>query len=241
MNDVANGIDLTTVGEPEPSPRLSRRNMMIGGVMLATAGLAYTRQPKPIPPVLGKTKLDTLIPNKIGRWTYETTSGLVLPPRDQLSERIYDQLVTRVYSAPDGTGVMLLIAYSGRQDGMLQVHRPEVCYPASGYTLTEAANHDIPVGPDFALPTRFIVAEGLSRTEQLIYWTRIGPSFPTGWLSQRRAVIDENLKGYIPDGVLVRMSAIANGNTSLTPIFDEFTRELIRSVPAKTRQILIGR
>jgi EpsI family protein len=240
MNDATN-INLGTIGEPDKSPGMSRRNMLVGGAMLATAALCYTRQPQPIPSVLGKTKLDSLIPNTIGRWTYETASGLVLPPRDQLSERIYDQLVTRVYSAPDGTGVMLLIAYSGRQDGMLQVHRPEVCYPASGYSLTESTDHPIPINAGFTLPTRFIVAEGLSRTEQLIYWTRIGPSFPTGWLSQRRAVIDENIKGHIPDGVLVRMSAIANGDTPLTPIFDEFTQALIAAVPAKTRQILIGR
>lgn len=220
---------------------LSRRNMIVGGVMLTTAGLCYARRPEPVPSLLGKTKLESLMPNKIGRWSYETSSGLVLPPRDQLSERIYDQLVTRVYSAPDGTGVMLLVAYSGQQDGMLQVHRPEVCYPASGYTLTETRELDLPIAPGFTLPTRFIVADGRSRTEQLIYWTRIGPSFPTGWLDQRRAVIDENLKGRIPDGALVRISTIASDNRTAEMVLNEFTRELIPSLPPKARQALTGR
>lgn len=232
--------DISARHGDRPATALSRRDILVGGAMLAVAGISYARQPKAPPPLLGKTKLDTLIPNQIGRWTYQTKSGLVLPPRDQLSERIYDDLTTRVYTAPDGTGVMLLIAYSGQQDGMLQIHRPEVCYPASGYQLTRMVDHRIPIGGGRDVPSRFIVAEGLSRIEQLIYWTRIGPSFPTGWLGQREAVISENLKGIIPDGVLVRVSTIAPDNDAALAILDDFTRELLRVAPAKARQALIG-
>lgn len=220
---------------------VSRRNMLIGGAMLAVAGASYARKPKAPPPLLGKTKLDSLIPDKIGQWTYQTESGLVLPPRDQLSERIYDDLVTRVYAAPDGTGVMFLAAYSGQQDGMLQVHRPEVCYPASGYRLSETREMPIALNDGLRLPSRFIVAEGISRTEQLIYWTRIGPSFPTSWLGQRGAVIEENLKGIIPDGVLVRVSTIVPDDNQAVSILQGFAKELIRAVPPKARQALIGR
>lgn len=225
----------------EASPGISRRNMLIGGTMIAVAAASYARKPVAPPPLLGKTKLETLIPDKVGRWTYQTESGLVLPPRDQLSDRIYDDLVTRVYAAPDGTGVMLLIAYSGEQDGMLQVHRPEVCYPASGYSLTGMQEVPIALGGGVEVPSRFIIAEGLSRTEQLIYWTRIGPSFPTRWIAQRGAVIEENLKGIIPDGVLVRISTIMPDNNAALGVLKDFARELIRVAPAKARQALIGR
>jgi EpsI family protein len=124
---------------------------------------------------------------------------------------------------------------------MLQVHRPEFCYPASGYRLAETREHPIALPGGFELPSRFIVAEGLSRIEQLIYWTRIGPSFPTGWLGQREAVIRENMKGIIPDGVLVRVSTIAPDDKTALAILDDFTRELVRAVPAKARLALIGR
>ena len=223
------------------SGSLSRRNMLFGAAMIGTAALSYARRPIAPPPLLGKTKLESLMPARVGRWTYETSAGLVLPPRDQLSERLYDELVTRVYTAPDGTGVILLIAYSGAQDGMLQVHRPEVCYPASGYQLTETREHDIAISPTFTLPTRFIVAEGFSRTEQLVYWTRIGPSFPTGWLEQREAVISENMKRSVPDGVLVRISTIAENDDAAITVLDSFAKALIASVPDKARQALIGR
>jgi len=233
--------DMAAHPHGQPSAGLSRRNLLIGGAMLAVAGVSYARQPTAPPPLLGKTKLDTLMPDQIGRWIYQTKSGLVLPPRDQLSERIYDDLVTRVYAAPDGTGVMLLIAYSGQQDGMLQVHRPEVCYPASGYDITRTREHPIRLSGGMELESRFIVAESRARTEQLIYWTRIGPSFPTRWIAQRWAVVEENMKGIIPDGVLVRISTIAPDDASALAILDDFAKELVRVAPAKVRQALIGR
>lgn len=234
-------MDDVTQYPPEPrSAAVSRRNMLIGGAMIAVAGASYARKPVAPPPLMGKTKLDTLIPDQVGPWTYQTQSGLVLPPRDQLSERVYDDLVTRVYVAPDGTGVMFLAAYSGQQDGMIQVHRPEVCYPASGYRLTETQEMPIKLDNGLQLPSRFIVAQGQSRTEQLIYWTRIGPSFPTGWLGQRGAVIEQNLKGIIPDGVLVRISTIVPDDAQAVSILRNFAKELIRAAPAKARQALIG-
>lgn len=234
---------MTVDHAPEDAPAragLSRRNLIVGGALLATAGISYARQPRHMPPLLGKTKLETLIPSRIGPWTFETSSGLVLPPSDQLTESLYDELVTRVYTGPDGGGVMMLIAYSGRQDGMLQVHRPEICYPASGYRLDRMEDHAIPLTAAERLPARFIVAEGRSRTEQLVYWTRIGPSFPTSWLGQREAVVRENLKGFIPDGVLVRISTIMQNDTAALNLLERFTAELRRSLTGKAGQALFG-
>lgn len=225
---------------PPASAALNRRNLLIGGALVATAAISHARKPVPIAPLLGKTKLETLIPNKIGPWNYETSSGLVLPPSDQLTESLYDQLITRVYTAADGTGVMMLIAYSGRQDGMLQVHRPEICYPASGYALDRIEDHAIRIDPGFALPTRFIVANSRARTEQLVYWTRIGPSFPTTWIGQREAVVKENLKGFIPDGVLVRISTIMQDDAGALALLERFTVDLRRSLAGKASQALFG-
>jgi len=39
----------------------------------------------------------------------------------------------------------------------------------------------------------------------VLYWTRIGELVPTGWWSQRFAVVQSNLRGTIPDGLLVRL------------------------------------
>lgn len=221
-------------------PDLRRRNFLIGGALVLTAGVAVARQPKPTPSLLAKDELDRIIPKSIGPWTFETASGLVLPPPDQLSDSLYSDLMTRVYLAPDLPPIMLLIAYSGVQDGMIQVHRPEFCYTAGGYALSPGFAHAIPIKPGFALPTTRLTATLNGRNEELMYWTRMGGAFPLRWIDQRIAVLRENLAGRIPDGLLVRVSTIGPDGPAATAAIDRFTQLLVTSAPRKARQLLLG-
>lgn len=222
------------------SNALSRRNFAIGGVLLAAVGLTTAFIPRKTAARLSDSIFDGLFPREFGEWRYLTASGLVLPPSDELSRTLYEQLLTRTYQASDGTLVMLLLAYSSVQEGRLQVHRPEVCYPAAGYTLVENIAHDIPLTPSFSLPTRFILAENNGRNEYLVYWTRVGPSLPARWFDQRIAMAEENLKGRIPDGMLARISTIATDSVSAMRVLDRFTRDLTSAANPHARHLLIG-
>ena len=224
--------------QTEERSRLTRRQTLIGGAFLAAATAGLALKPRRTENQLGTAKLEDLVPKQFAGWQFNTASGLVLPPADQLRDKIYSQLLTRVYVREGAAPVMLLIAYSGAQDGTLQVHRPEVCYPASGYRLTNVEAHTTMLAPGIAVPTREILAETDVRREQLIYWTRLGSHFPRTWSEQRTAVIAENFAGVIPDGVLVRMSSAGNG--SLTPLLDTFARDLYRAVGPRMRQVLLG-
>jgi len=218
--------------------KLSRRQTLIGAGFLAAAATSLVLKPRRAENLLGKAKLDDLVPKRIGGWQFNTASGLVLPPADQLRDKLYSQLLTRVYIRDGLPPVMMLIAYSGSQDGTLQVHRPEVCYPASGYRLSDIEPHALSLAPGITLPTRWIVAETGVRREQLVYWTRLGSHFPTTWAEQREAVIAENFAGVIPDGVLVRLSSAGDG--VLTPMLDAFARDLYQAVGMRMRQVLLG-
>lgn len=217
--------------------RLSRRQMLIGGGFLAAAAAGLILKPRRAENLLGSGKLEDLVPKQIGGWQSNTASGLVLPPADQLRDTIYSQLLTRAYVRDGQPPVMLLIAYSGSQDGTIQVHRPEVCYPASGYRLTQIEEHSVPLAPGLAVPARAILAETDVRREQLIYWTRLGSHFPRRWSEQRTAVIAENFAGVVPDGVLVRLSS---PGVSVTALLDGFARDLYRSVGPHMREVLLG-
>lgn len=230
-----------TLVSPPPAPtvdRLSRRQMMMGGALLASAAVGLALKPRRVQKLLGDAKLDPLVPTTFGRWRFQAASGLVLPPQDQLRDKIYSQLLTRVYARDDGASLMLLIAYSGAQDGTIQVHRPEVCYPASGYRLSENSPHRIPVTTAIDIPSRYIVAEAQLAREQLIYWTRQGDHFPTRWSEQKTAVIAENFAGVIPDGVLVRISTTVSGDARA--LMDGFAHDLYASVGPRMRRVLVG-
>ena len=171
--------------------------------------------------------------------TTQPASGLVTAPEDQLSRLLYSQLLTRVYSATDKPPVMMLAAQSASQTGVLQIHRPEVCYPAGGFQLSPVIEHDIPVGP-LTLRTNQLTATADGRSEQIVYWTRIGKHLPISWSEQRWAVAQDNMKGIIPDAVLVRISVSANDRDEAMAVIGGFTRSLIMSLSPMARKVLIG-
>lgn len=215
---------------------LNRRALVLGGLLAATGAGAIARQPRAGRRRVEKEQLGKLIPDRFGPWVARSDEGLVLPPRDALSERLYSGLVTRSYYAPGRPPMMLLVAYSNIQDGMLQVHRPETCYPAGGYRLSPTQKVQLSDG----IEANAFAANGVSRIEQVLYWTRIGRDFPSRWLEQRVAVLRANLDGFIPDGVLVRISCLESSLDGALPGMRDFAGSLLRAATPAGRQILIG-
>jgi hypothetical protein len=62
---------------------------------------------------------------------------------------------------------------------------------------------------------------------------------PANWRDQRIAVAEQNLRGILPDAILVRISVVSDDPTSAWASIDAFTRALIASVPANMRDVLI--
>lgn len=218
---------------------LTRRKFALGLAFASVAGVAAARQPSKKLDYLGKAELEKVIPQKFGNWSFVTTSGLVVPPEDQLSRALYSQLLTRVYSNTDGTGVMLLVAQSGTQTGILQIHRPEFCYTAGGYQLSPSNPHTIPLAGG-GVPALNIAATRNARTEQIVYWTRIGEHLPTSWPQQRLAVAMDNLRGIVPDAVMVRASTYGQDQKAALAVIDRFLADLLAAVPPQTRRVLVG-
>lgn len=230
---------MTGLAEPATAT-LDRRKVVLGIGLAACSGFALARQPVPNRPKIKTETLERLIPARIGEFAFDTTSGLVLPPPDALSDRLYDNLITRSYARSDGKVAMLLIAYNNRQDGILQIHRPEICYPAGGFSLTPTLAVDTPLASGPPLPSQSFVASSELRTETVLYWTRVGDAFPRRWIEQRLAVASENLEGAIPDGVLVRVSTLSSATDELQ-LLTRFVTELYRKSPAALRQLLFAR
>ena len=218
---------------------MTRRKFGLGLAFASVAGVAAARLPNKNLDYLGKQKLESVIPDKIGRWNYVSSSGLVVPPEDQMIRALYSQLVTRVYSDGSGPPIMLLVAQSATQTGILQIHRPEICYTAGGYQLSAIEPHVVGL-PWGALPTLSMSATSDSRTEQLVYWTRIGDRLPKSWREQRMVVAMDNLRRIIPDAIMVRVSTFGNDKTRALASMDEFIVSLMNSVSPQVRRVFIA-
>ena len=222
-----------------PKINLDRRKMLLGLLFASSAGVAAWRIPRRHLDYLGRQTLDSLVPKIVGAWHFVATSGLIVPPEDQLSRSLYSHLLTRVYSNGDAPPVMLLIAQSGGQTGILQVHRPEVCYPAGGYRLSEVTTKFVQVDRR-SLPTNRLTAFADGQSEHILYWTRVGDDLPLDWVEQRWAVARQNLRGIVPDAVLVRISIRTNDATAAFAVLEEFARAMIAEIPTDQRRILIA-
>lgn len=219
------------------SPLISRRHVLIGGALAAASAVAIARQPTKAYAAVPAKRFEQWVPEQFGKWRMVGSSGVVLPPPDSLSERLYDNLVTRVYET-SGASVMLLLAYNNLQDGVVQVHRPEICYPVGGFELSPTV--DVPLNlPGAEIPANFFTAKGPNRIEQVLYFTRLGTAYPRSWGEQRWVVAKANLQGRIPDGAMMRVSLLGQDPTAALKTLRQFSTEFIAASPRGLQKLLL--
>jgi EpsI family protein len=226
----------TTMGQPVS---IERRQLLLGGAMLFTAIASRLAMPHAGPRLLGPKGFDPIIPAQFGGWRIADATAFVMPPQDELQSHVYDQVLTRSYSDGQGDPVMLLLAFGGGQTGVLEIHRPEACYPAQGFRLSNRQELDLPIGGT-RVPAVTCTATGDTRVEQLLYWSRIGSAFPRNWMESQVATIGSNIKGILPDGILVRMS-IASEDVALSrDRLERFAAALVAASSGVARKLLLG-
>src|SRR5215813_2016106 len=130
---------------------ISRLQIVLASiVILAVAGLGVLLRPQEL---MARTSiapsLETVIPQRFGSWSVVPDVSPVRPPdpegyvqQDSYSKKFYSQEVGRTYTDGRGNLVMLLVAYGPVQNYRLKSHRPEICYTANGFRVsnkTEAA------------------------------------------------------------------------------------------------------
>lgn len=218
-----------------------RRDLLFGGLAAAAGVTAYARKPRRKLMMIGENGLAKIVPDQVGNWIYDSSGGLVLPPPDQLAQLLYDQQIARNYAAADKLPIMLLMAYGSSQSGMLQIHRPEVCYPASGFQISQTRETPWEWAPGHAIPVRRFTARSDTRVEHVLYWTRIGNELPVDWASQRIAVMRSSLSGFVPDGLLVRLSAVSQNAVQAEEMVEAFARAMLTVIGPDGRQKLLGR
>lgn len=223
-----------------PGAGPDRRQFILGGGLLAAAAAGVALRPRRLAEPLKDGTLDRLVPHRIGPYDYLTASGVVLPPSDELTERIYDQVLTRVYVADGLPPMMLLIAYGSAQDATLMLHRPDTCYPAAGFRLSGERHVPVALGAAGTQTVNFVTAQRNERIEQILFWSRIGDRFPITQHDEKMSVFLSNLTGAMPDGVLVRLSSLLPNPADALRGLDLFNRQLLASMGAEGRRILLG-
>lgn len=221
----------------------SFRRLMIGLAMLLTAIIAVVLTPnKRIADSGAYVDLELLIPKQFGGWRNdENMKQVVVDPRlQEVIKATYRATLSRTYLDAHGKRIMLSMAYGGSHGENMQTHRPEICYPAQGFSIVEpSSNGLIRIDNGSLAVTRLVAKHGI-RNEPITYWVVVGGVRTEFGIKMKLAQMRYRLTGVIPDGMLVRISSIDNNNDRAFMLHQRFIRDLLSSVKGEDRRHIIG-
>jgi EpsI family protein len=139
-----------------------------------------------------------------------------------------------------GAQLLMLMAHGDSQSNELQLHRPEVCYPAFGFSLTASEPLQLMIGKHVTLPARRLLAQSSRETQAVLYWTRLGEYFPVSVTEQRLNRLNTAMHRYIPDGLLARFSMRKSGAGDAFADISEFVPALLAEIPKDRRRVFVG-
>lgn len=221
----------------------SLRNLILMVLMIAASGMAVALKPtKKIADQGPKVDLEAMIPNAFGEWRQElvATAQVVDPQQKELLDKIYNQTLSRTYVNAEGYRVMLSLAYGGDQSDAMQLHKPEVCYPAQGFTLHAMHADTMRLGNASIPITRVSTSLG-QRNESVTYWITVGDRVIRSSGIQKKLVeMNYGLSGSIPDGMLIRISSIDTDKSRAYQMQDRFAKQMLDATAPESRSRLAG-
>jgi EpsI family protein len=222
--------------------KLWLRNFLLLVLMLAASGMAAALRPThKIADQGPKVDLETMIPRAFGDWREEKqpSAQIVDPQTKEMVDKLYSQTLTRTYVNGSGYRIMLSIAYGSDQSDGMQVHKPEVCYPAQGFILhkKQAGTLALPTGE---IPVTRIFTSLGQRSEPVTYWITIGDRVVQGGINKKLIEMSYGLSGKIPDGMLIRASSIDSNIDQAYQLQNQFSAQMIDALAQEHRQRLTG-
>jgi EpsI family protein len=188
-----------------------------------------------------RVDLEAMIPRQFGEWSMVQDRRIVAanPQETEVLNKIYSQTLSRSYADAKGNSIMLSIAYGGDQRDSMQVHKPEVCYPAQGFALLgkESGTLATHIGN---LPVTRLVASLGQRREPITYWTTIGDQVVAPGIQKKLVEMKYALAGTIPDGLLFRVSSIDGDSRVAFEQQGRFVDQLLQSVEPDSLNRLAG-
>lgn len=218
-------------------------NIWLFALMVCASFVAWYFVPRNYLADKGNTfELKTVVPEKFGEWEAlsQNSNQIINPQIQEKLESLYSQILTRTYINRNGNWVMLSIAYGRDQRSYMAVHYPEVCYPAQGFSLKSNQITKINVNGSPFNVRQLETQLGNQRYEPVTYWTTIGEFRSLGGFKKRLLELQYGFSGYIPDGLLFRVSTIGQDTPAQFAIQEEFLSALIKAVETDKRAILTG-
>jgi len=205
----------------------------------------YSVQHQPLP------TLEQRIPKQFGQWKLVPSNTIqtdlyVKQQGERTTDNPYDDVLMRTYENAKGQQVQLAVAYGKTQRQEVKIHRPELCYYAQGFEITDIDDHifDIRNLRNEVITGKQMRVMSGGSAQAVSYWIRIGDVYSNSAWDTRLHIIQQGLKGYILDGVLVRASSnIVNDETESDQfqLNETLMKELVSNLKMDNDKLLLIR
>lgn len=221
---------------------ISARIILLISLMAFSLMLGFILQPEnKMSSKRDKVNFNQIIPQSIGNWKIDKSANTAVidPEVKKTIASVYSQTVTRTYVNSKGQRVMLSVAYGGDQEEVMQVHKPEVCYTAQGFTVKKNGVVTIQTKKG-AIDALQLLTSQADRVEPVTYWITIGNSIALNGLAWRWERIKYGLTGTLPDGLLFRVSSLGRNTNEQYQIQQTFIKTLINHLTLSDAKQIIG-
>lgn len=216
--------------------------LVLLALMLLSAAMAHVLRPTisladERPPI----SLKTMVPPAFGDWRelLNVSAQIIDPQQKQVLDQIYSETLTRTYVNKAGYRIMLSIAYGKNQSDALQLHKPEVCYPAQGFAVLDKQQAMLDLLGTPISTTRLLTNLG-QRREPLTYWTVVGDHITRSGIDKKLTEMRYAARGRIPDGMLVRVSSIDTGTENAYAMQSQFAAQMVQAIAPEFRNRFAG-
>lgn len=189
-----------------------------------------------------KVVLANEVPTQFAGWREDESANVVLPDPNLVEQlqNVYSDTLSRTYIDAAQHRVMLSIAYGSDQSSeATQAHRPEYCYTAQGFQLTELPQSDFDLGSKRIAVRRMIGSRG-ERYEPISYWLTIDGQPTLPGLNRKWLQAQYRLRGRIPDGLIFRVSTVGMTAEQSFAVQADFVKALFQSMNASVRGRYFG-
>lgn len=218
------------------------RNFVLLALMLAASGLTMALHPSyKVADQRPEFDMQAMVPRAFGEWREEKQSSaqIVDPQTQETLDKTYSQMLSRTYVNPKGVRIMLSLAYGATQRGDIQLHHPEVCYPAQGFEQRSNTKGQL-VTPNGVIPVRRLEMRSGARNEPVTYWAMIGDQVALGSVERKIIEMRYGMRGEIADGLLFRISTIGQDSAAEFEHQAAFASDLLGALSPADRHRVSG-
>lgn len=219
--------------------------IVVSSLMVLTAVSGYLLKPTDLlVNHNSKLVLEQAIPSEFGDWeqVHEVQQTIIEPEQEALINMLYSQTYSHTFiNKVSGERVMLSLAYGETQTDGKEVHKPDICYPAQGFMISDIKKIELKIdGKEPVINANQLVAKMNSRVEPIIYWTTLGTHTYSTRMQKKSIELQYALNNLIPDGMLFRVSVIDSDINKGNLTLQRFISDLYKSTKPQDQQRFFG-